>query len=211
MIRIKICGMYDPLNVKRIAEARPDFMGFIFYPGSPRYIGTEPDPDLFLNVPSDILKTGVFVNENLRNVLDLAFRTGLNLIQLHGNESPAYCYQLRSSGLKIIKTFSVTGFVDFELLEPYVPACDYFLFDTKTEKFGGSGIKFDWGKIAGYHLDKPFFISGGIGPEDSGLLRTLENKGFFAVDVNSRFETSPGIKNISLLKTFIDDIKKEQL
>lgn len=211
MIRIKVCGMCDPLNVKEIAEAKPDFMGFIFYPGSPRYVSEEPDRSLFSNVPPGITKTGVFVNENPDKIYDITIRTGLDMIQLHGIESPDYCSHLKSSGLKIIKAFSMAEYFDFEMLKPYIPACDFFLFDTKTEKFGGSGIKFNWDKLAGYYLDKPFFLSGGIGPEDSGIIKTIENRGFFAVDVNSRFETAPTIKNVTLVKTFIDEIKNNQI
>lgn len=203
--------MSELLNVKEISETNPDFMGFIFYPGSQRYVGEEPDMALFLNVPPGILKTGVFVNEVPDKIIELTFRTGCEMIQLHGNESPDYCAHLKSSGLSIIKAFNMTEYFDFELLKSYIPACDYFLFDTKTENFGGSGIKFNWAKLAGYNLDKPFFLSGGIGPEDAGLIKTLENRGFFAVDVNSRFESAPGVKNVILVKTFIDEIKNNQI
>lgn len=211
MIRIKVCGMSDPLNARKIAEAKPDFMGFIFYPGSPRYVGGEPDMALFRNIPSGIQKTGIFVNEDTDKILDLTLRTGLEMIQLHGNESPDYCSSLRSSGLKIIKAFNITEYFDFEVLKPFMPGCNYFLFDSKTQKFGGSGVKFNWDKLAEYYLDKPFFLSGGIGPEDTRLIKTFENRGFFAVDVNSRFETAPGIKNVTLVKTFIDEIKNNQI
>src|SRR5450759_4350422 len=102
MIRVKVCGMHDPLNIKEIAEVKPDFMGFIFYPGSPRYVGDEPETELFRNVASHIKKTGVFLNENNHKILDISIRTGLDIIQLHGNESPASCFQLKSSGLTII-------------------------------------------------------------------------------------------------------------
>lgn len=203
--------MSVPLNVKEITETKPDFMGFIFYPGSQRYVGDEPDMALFLNVPPGIPKAGVFVNEDPDKINNLALRTGCEMIQLHGNESPDYCTYLKSSGLSIIKAFNITEYFDFELLKPYIPACDYFLFDTKTGNFGGSGVKFNWAKLAGYNLDKPFFLSGGIGPEDAGLIKTLENRGFFAVDVNSRFESAPGVKNVILVKTFIDEIKNNQI
>jgi len=200
--------MCDPLNVKEIAEAKPDFMGFIFYSGSPRYVGGEPDMDLFLNVPSATQKTGVFVNEDPDKILDLTRRTGIDLVQLHGNEPADYCSQLRSSGIIIIKAFGITEYFDFEKLKPYIPACDYFLFDTKTEKFGGSGLKFDWTKIDEYHLEKPFFLSGGIGPEDASLIKQINHKNLFAVDINSRFEIRPGIKDREKVEAFIDEIKR---
>lgn len=210
MIRVKVCGMHDPLNIKEIAEVKPDFIGFIFYPGSPRYVGDEPETELFRNVASHIKKTGVFLNENNHKILDISIRTGLDMIQLHGNESPASCFQLKSSGLTIIKAFNIEKDFGFEFLKQYALACDYFLFDTKSEKQGGSGMKFNWEKLEEYSMEKPFFLSGGIGPEDAGLIKSIENRGLFAVDINSCFETSPGIKDIALVKTFIEEIKNEQ-
>lgn len=207
MVRIKVCGMRDPLNVVEISDIKPDFMGFIFYKGSPRFIGSDPDQSLFNNVPPGIIKTGVFVDEKRDEILRLSVRSGLGMIQLHGNESPDYCSYLRSSGLKIIKVISIAKSFDFEFVKSFSEVCDYFLFDTRTEKAGGSGVKFDWNKLKAYNLDIPFFLSGGIGPEDTGLIKTFENRGFFAVDVNSRFETTPGIKNVTLVKKFIEVLK----
>lgn len=207
MIRVKVCGMTNPVNIKLVSEAKPDFMGFIFYPGSPRYVGEDHVTGLFHNVPDSIKKTGVFVNEDNRRIRDLSVSRGLEMIQLHGEESPVSCLQLRSSGLIIIKAFNVGDEFDFETLVKYVPVCDYFLFDTKTTIPGGSGKKFIWSKLEEYSLDKPFFLSGGVGPEDSDSVKTLENSGLYAVDINSRFETSPGIKDPVLVKKFIEKIK----
>jgi phosphoribosylanthranilate isomerase len=211
MIRVKVCGMYDPLNVKEIAEAKPDFMGFIFFPGSPRYVGEEPEMALFRNVPPGIKRIGVFVNEDNHKILDLSMRTGLDMIQLHGNESPVSCIQLKSSGLTIVKAFNIDKDFSFENLMQYMPVCDYFLFDTKSEKPGGNGKKFNWRILAEYSLDKPFLLSGGIGPDDVGVIKSVKNRGFFAVDINSRFETAPGIKDVALVKTFINAVKNDQL
>jgi phosphoribosylanthranilate isomerase len=211
MNRIKVCGMCDPLNVKEIAELKPDFMGFIFFPGSPRYVGEKHETSLYHNVPPDIKRVGVFINENNQKLLDLSSRASLDMVQLHGNESPVFCLQLKSSGLTIIKAFSIDNHFNFQTLIQYMPVCDYFLFDTKSEKPGGSGIKFSWAKLEEYSLDKPFFLSGGIGPEDAGVLKSLENRGFFAIDINSRFEAYPGFKNVSLVKNFIEEIKNEQI
>ena len=208
MIKIKVCGMYDPLNVKEIAEANPDYLGFIFYDGSPRYVGTEPDSTLFANVPDDIIKTGVFVNENSDRILYLSQMAGLGMIQLHGNESPEFCSRLKSAGLIIMKTFNIGDDFDFEKIRPYIPFCEYFLFDTKTDKIGGSGRKFNWEKLDGYYLDKPFFLSGGVRPEDSDVISAIRNRGLFAVDINSGFEISPGIKNVDHVQTFINAIKR---
>jgi len=210
MKRVKVCGMCDPLNVKEIAEAKPDYIGFIFFRGSPRYVGEEPEMALFNNVSPGIKKTGVFLNEENNKILDLSMATGLDIIQLHGNESPETCLRLKTSGLLIIKAFNIGMEFGFENLIPYMPVCDYFLFDTKSEKPGGSGSKFNWEKLKEYTLDKPFFLSGGIGPEDAGVINAIENKGFFGVDVNSRFENTPGIKDITLVKTFIKSLKDSQ-
>jgi phosphoribosylanthranilate isomerase len=211
MIQVKVCGMNDPLNVKAIAEAKPDFMGFIFFSGSPRYVGAAPDMALFHNVPSGIKKIGVFFNEDNHKILDVILRTGLDMIQLHGDESPVSCFQLQSSGLSVIKSFNIDHNFSFEILKHYFPCCDYFLFDTKSEKHGGSGRKFNWEKLKEYSLDKPFFLSGGISPEDTGVIKSLCTRGFFAVDINSRFEISPGIKDADRVSTFINEIKNDQI
>lgn len=211
MIQVKVCGMNDPLNVKAIAEAKPGFMGFIFFPESPRYVGAEPDMALFYNVPLGIKRIGVFFNEDNYKILDLSLHTGLDLIQMHGDESPESCFHLQSSGLSIIKSFKIDKNFSFEILKRYLPCSDYFLFDTKSQKPGGSGRKFNWEKLKEYSLDKPFFLSGGIGPEDTSLVKSLDNKGFFAVDINSRFEISPGVKDTDKVRTFIKEIKNDQI
>jgi phosphoribosylanthranilate isomerase len=209
MIRVKVCGLNDPSNVKEIAEVMPDFMGFIFYSLSPRFVGNVPEKELFRQVHSGIKRVGVFVNENNRKILQISGHTGLDMIQLHGNESPVTCFQLKSSGLTIIKAFKIDKDFSFSFLNQYMPACDYFLFDTKSDIPGGSGRKFDWKKLQDYSLDKSFFLSGGIGPEDAERVKSLENRGFYAIDVNSRFETAPGIKDIEQIKGFIKAIKNE--
>ena len=209
MIRVKVCGMVNPLNLKDVAAGEPDFLGLIYSHGSPRYVGEETEPDLLESFPQGIKRVGVFLNENISEVLKISKRTALDLIQLHGNESPAYCCQLRSSGFSVIKGFNIENEFNFETLTGYLPVCDFFLFDTKSKKPGGSGIKFDWDKLDEYSLDKPFFLSGGIGPEDAGLVKSIRNKGLYAVDINSRFEIATGIKNAELVKEFIKEIKIE--
>ena len=210
MSKIKICGMKDPVNVKEISDLNPDYIGFIFYNGSPRFVGAKPDMKIFGNVPPEIKKVGVFLNETSQRIIEISFSTGIDVIQLHGNESPDYCDRIKSFGLTVIKAFNINKEFSFESLIPYLSKCDYFLFDTKSRMHGGSGIKFDWEKLEGYYFDKPFFLSGGIGPADTDLLKTIRNK-VFAVDINSRFEIAGGIKDIELVKTFINSIKHEQL
>ena len=210
MLKIKVCGISEPFNVKDVAETGPDFIGFIFYPPSPRYVGNIPDKSLFRNVPAGISRVGVFVDSDEDAIINTAKSEDIEYVQLHGNESPGYCGYLRSAGLKIIKTFNVKNIIDYEIVKSYLGVCDYFLFDTKAGMGGGSGRKFSWDKLAGYTLDKPFFLSGGIGPEDARVIRIFNNKWLFGIDVNSRFEIAPGIKDVNLLKLFIDEIKNDR-
>jgi phosphoribosylanthranilate isomerase len=208
MLKVKVCGMTDPYNVIEVAETLPDFMGFIFYTRSPRYVGQDPDPEIFNNVPAGILKVGVFVHEDPVSVIEIAATTGLDLVQLHGTETPDYCESLKLSGLKIIKAFGICDYTDFDIYGSYMDVCDYFLFDTRNEKYGGSGKKFNWEIIDNYRLNKPFFLSGGIGPADVLQLKGIQNEKLLAVDVNSLFETATGIKDALALKSFIEEINK---
>jgi phosphoribosylanthranilate isomerase len=211
MIRVKVCGMRDPGNVKEIADAKPDFVGFIFYRRSLRYVGDETEKSLFTNVPNGIIRTGVFLNEENKTIANISNRTGLEAIQLHGNESPAACLELKSLGLTVVKTFQIGEDFNFENLEKYRSGCDYFLFDTKSPLHGGSGKKFDWGRLGEYSVEKPFFLSGGIGPEDVDAVKSVVNHGLYAVDINSRFEITPGIKDADKVRKFINDIKISQV
>jgi len=208
MMRVKVCGLNDPSNVKAISECGADFIGFIFYPGSKRFVGVYPDKMLFKNVPEGIKKTGVFVNEESKKILESAKYAELDIIQLHGNESVNYCKLIKASGLSVIKTFGVGADFNPGITDRYSDACDYFLFDTKNEYHGGSGIKFNRSLIGKYGFKKPFFLSGGIGPEDSGIASAIGNRQFFAVDVNSRFEITPGVKDAVRVKNFIKEIKR---
>jgi phosphoribosylanthranilate isomerase len=211
MIKVKVCGMSDPENVRDIAGLKPDFLGFIFYPGSARYVGENPDPAIFENVPAGISKTGVFVNDENTRIIKISKVAGLDFIQLHGNETAETCSELKSEGLKIIKAFSIDDNFDFYQVKEYLLFCEYFLFDTKNIKHGGSGKKFDWAKLNEFDCDKQFFLSGGIGPGDTGIPEYLYQKGLFGVDINSRFETGPGIKDVSMVRTFIQTIQNNQL
>lgn len=211
LIRVKVCGLTNPLNVKAISESGADFIGFIFYRDSKRYVGQTPDKTLFSNVSKGIRRTGVFVDEQPSIVLELAEYAGLDVIQLHGNESVNYCKFLKANGLLIIKVFGVGKDFDPRMTDNYSEVCDYFLFDTKCEKPGGSGNKFDWGKLENYHFRKPFFLSGGIGPEDTNIKAAVLNSQFFAVDINSRFEISAGIKDSECVKNFINEIKRNDI
>lgn len=210
-IRVKVCGLTHPLNVKEISESGADFIGFIFYPGSKRYVGRTPDKTLFSNVSEGIRRTGVFVDEQPSKVLEIAEYAGLNVTQLHGNESVNYCKSLRDNGLLVIKAFGVGKGFDPRITDHYSEVCDYFLFDTKYEQHGGSGNKFDWGILGDYHFKKPFFLSGGIGPGDTNIKAAVLNSQLFAVDINSRFEISAGIKDSICVKNFITEIKRRDV
>jgi phosphoribosylanthranilate isomerase len=208
MIQIKVCGMRDPLNIKDIAGEMPDYLGFIFFPGSKRYVGDHPDPEIFSSLSGNIKKTGVFVDENKEKIFEISSMANLNAIQLHGNETPGFCNELKESGLEVIKTFHIGPGFNFDTLKPYEKVCDFFLFDTKSELAGGSGKKFDWELLESYNIDKPFFLSGGIGPWDVGRIKSLKITNLFAVDINSGFEASPGIKDPRKVKEFIKEFKE---
>jgi len=207
MLKIKVCGLTDPDNTLEIALTLPDYMGFIFYPGSERYAGNQPPGSLFSNIPPGILKTGVFVNAGLSLVTEKMFTYGFDLIQLHGDESPVYCNILKKEGATIIKAFGISLCFNFSMLEKYTEVCDYFLFDTKVRSYGGSGIRFDWNILNEYTLNKQFFLGGGIGPEDVSLIKKIDHDKLFAIDINSRFESSPGIKDCKKVKDFINELK----
>ncbi len=197
--------MREAGNIRQIAALNPDYMGFIFYPLSVRYFGS--DYDLIANIPGNIEKVGVFVNEQPKRIVEIAQKCGLNAIQLHGSEPPEDCRHLKDNGLKVIKAFGVHGLFNFTVPEDYSSVCDFFLFDTKTEKYGGSGEKFDKDLIDLYNMKNPFFLSGGIDPGDIEYIRQIDHPGFYAVDLNSRFETQPGIKDFQSVRNFINEIR----
>lgn len=204
---LKICGMLHPQNIAEVAALQPDYLGFIFFKGSKRYAG-DLAPDVLKVLPESIQRTGVFVNEAAEVVLDLIEKYGLNAVQLHGGESPEYVGLLaqqvkaRRPDFKIIKAFGIDVAFDFQQLQAYERKVDYFLFDTQTPDHGGSGKKFDWMLLEKYTLDVPYFLSGGIGPESAAVLNAITDPRLFAVDVNSRFELEPGLKNTPQLIEF---------
>ena len=200
--------MRDPENILSLAEVRPDFIGFIFYPGSKRFVD-KPDPVIIKEIPSEIQKVGVFVNEPGDHIIDRYENLGLDLVQFHGDESPEKCTSLNEKKIPIIKAISVDHTTDFSYLFDYENHVDYFLFDTKTENYGGSGKKFNWDKLNEYRLDIPFFLGGGIGYEDLDAILALSHPMLYSIDINSKFETEPGIKNIELVKSFINKIRRQ--
>ena len=208
MLKVKVCGLTDPENLKDILKTSPDFIGYNFCDGSKRYVGKVPQDILFRYVPESICKTGVFVNEDLDRVTETIEKYQLDFVQLHGNESAGYCKGLAKRGFKIIKAFEVNDQFDFTLLKEYEDACEYFLFDNRTGHSGGSGLKFTWNKLSEYYLKKLFFLAGGIGPEDVLIIKQINHDLLYAVDINSRFELYPGMKDPIRIKKFIDEIKR---
>lgn len=181
-------------NIEEVAKLQPDYMGFIFYEKSPRFFNNE-----IPILPKSTQKVGVFVDAYLDDILDKIRRYNLQLVQLHGNESPEFCYLLKNINIKVIKAFSVDDNFDFQTIAPYENVCDYFLFDTKGQYHGGNGTTFNWNSLKNYPSQKPFFLSGGIGLEEVKAVQQL-NLPIHAIDVNSKFEIEPGLKNTQLLK-----------
>jgi phosphoribosylanthranilate isomerase len=206
-MKLKICGMKYPDNILEVGSLLPDYMGFIFWEKSARYFdGVIPE------LPKSIKKVGVFVNETVEVILAKALRYDLQAIQLHGNESVEFCLNLKNeldSKIEIIKVFSVDDDFDFEVLKPFEAVCDFFLFDTKGKLPGGNGTTFDWKVLEKYPSSKPFFLSGGIGIEEINLTKEIlaTNLPIHALDVNSKFEIEPGLKNIEKLNSFKDKLK----
>lgn len=200
--------MKDPENIRQIAALQPDFMGFIFYKESKRFAEESISPELLAELPASIKKIGVFVNEVTEVILAKVQQYNLNLVQLHGRETPRQCQELQKAGIKVIKAFSVDDNFVFETTLLYERYCDYFLFDTRGKHYGGNGVIFDWELLKGYLSDKPYFLSGGL------TLENLQTEAFeklrpkpFAVDVNSGFEQEPGLKKVEELKLLLAQVR----
>jgi phosphoribosylanthranilate isomerase len=201
-IKFKICGMKYSENIQEIAALKPDYLGFIFWDKSSRKFNLKELPKL----DSSIKKVGVFVNASLEEIKDKIKVFQLDVIQLHGKESVEFCLDLKKEKIKIIKAFSIDNDFDFSQLKTYETVVDYFLFDTKGKLPGGNGTTFNWQVLENYNLQKPFFLSGGIGLTEIDKIQEFFysdlSKYCYAFDVNSRFETEPGLKNKNDLEKF---------
>ena len=201
---IKVCGMREAENIREVEALGINWMGLIFWPKSSRYVSEMPD-----YLPQDVKRVGVFVNEDLDTVKKKADDYALNLIQLHGSESPDYVRALKAPSSinpltsSIIKAFNIATADDFEQTKDYEGLVDYFLFDTKGPSVGGNGVQFDWDVLKDYHGKTPFLLSGGIGPDDAQRIQAFHHPQCIGIDLNSRFELSPGFKDINKLKHFI--------
>lgn len=195
--------MRDEHNIRAVEHLDIDWMGFIFYPLSSRYVGEQ-----LSYLPEKVTRVGVFVNEQPEIVRKRAEQSRLQILQLHGKESPAYCRELKKQGYRVIKAFGIETDQPFptENVQRYEGSCDYFLFDTKTPMHGGSGQKFNWELLNDYCGTIPFLISGGLSPGDAEVIKAFSHPQLMGVDLNSGFETSPAVKDTTLLQTFIEQL-----
>lgn len=209
-MKLKVCGLNSRENIESILKCSPDFIGFIFYLRSPRYIG-DLSPE-FVRGISSAKKVGVFVNENEENILKNVGQYGLDYVQLHGDETPEFCAAINYR-IPVIKAFQVNDEFDFGFVSKYENACKYFLFDSRSENYGGSGKSFNHAKLEEYRSGKAVFLSGGLDLNitDDILYLQSVHPSVFAIDVNSRFELSPGIKNTDKLKVLTDKMRKNEL
>ena len=201
---IKVCGMRDAENIRAVEALGVDWMGFIFWPRSSRYVGEKPD-----YLPGNCLRAGVFVDASEQDILDAVKDFRLDILQLHGHETPEEVAALktRHPALRIIKSLAVASPADLEQASAYEDVCDAFLFDAKGKLPGGNGRQFDWSVLQGYGGRLPFLLSGGIGPDDAPRIRAFDVPGCIGIDLNSRFETAPGRKDVDALRTFIETIR----
>ncbi|MFN3840925.1 MAG: phosphoribosylanthranilate isomerase [Cyclobacteriaceae bacterium] len=197
-LNIKICGMRESENCRAVAELQPDFMGFIFYPHSPRFVGY--NFCLPAKLPSTMRKVGVFVNEQPVRIKEIVQRCRLDAVQLHGNERAEVCASVKEFVPVVIKAFAVHEGFCFDEVKPYVNSVDYFLFDAKGHHPGGNGLPFNWGLLQEYKYSVPFFLSGGIDVSNLGRVVGLNHPQLAGVDLNSGFEVSPGLKNVRALR-----------
>ena len=196
---IKVCGMRDAYNIREVEQLGINLMGFIFWPQSSRFVSSPPT-----YWPTRCKRVGVFVDAAIASLLHTVRRYDLDYIQLHGHESPQYCEQMH--GYRLIKAFNIASSEDLSRTSAYEGIADIFLFDTKGKSAGGNGSKFDWSILNRYQGSTPFLLSGGIGPEDAERVRGISHPKCIGIDLNSRFETAPGIKDVTVLRDFITQL-----
>lgn len=207
---IKVCGMREQENIRAVASLGVDMIGMIFYPKSPRYVQSWVDEEDRLPVQ----RVGVFVDESIANILKIIDTFHLDFVQLHGNESPQFVTMLREtlkesgfSGVRLMKALSVQTPDEVDRWQAYQGLVDLLLFDTPTAGYGGSGQRFNWSLLAHYQGDIPFLLSGGIGPDDVEDILFFHHPMLKGIDLNSRFESAPAVKDISLLRGFIHQLR----
>lgn len=199
--------MSDDKNILEVGSLVPDYMGFIFYTDSPRYVGA--DFQIPIDLPASIKRVGVFVNESIEEVVKIVQNHQLDFVQLHGDESVVYCNNLKEKGIKIIKVFRVDDSFDIKTTSKFSDSVDYFLFDTKGKNYGGNAKKFNWQVLSKYNNQTPFFLSGGIDPESVPSILELKYFNLHAIDVNSGVESAPGLKDVSKVSAIINSLRYE--
>lgn len=205
-VLLKVCGMREAENINLLAALKPNYIGFIFYEFSKRY-ADKLDSDVLKALPSSIKKTGVFVNASLEEIIEKIEKFELDAVQLHGRESAEFCTELKPFGLEIIKAFGIDAEFDFASLKDFEGIVDYYLFDTKTKLHGGSGETFDWTILERYSFNTPYFLSGGLSAENIKEVKSINDSRLFALDLNSRFEIAPGLKDIEKLTAVFNEIR----
>jgi phosphoribosylanthranilate isomerase len=210
-MNIKVCGITQFKQLQQLDALNIDYAGLIFYKDSPRYMGDKITGKQIKDADFDIKKVGVFVNPGYSELLDAIDEYGLDIVQLHGNETPEMCEELNGE-VEVIKAFRIAGDDSInidEMVMLYDAACDFYLFDTAglKESFGGTGQQFDWSILKKAKIEKPFFLSGGIGPDDAQKVKAFKHPDFFAIDVNSKFEMAPGIKDMAAILKFLQGFK----
>lgn len=205
-LKIKICGMREVDNIKKVLAFQPDFLGFIFYDGSSRFVDQDRLEKISAVNFGSTEKVGVFVNEDPYQIITLAHRYTINFIQLHGDESDQDIQILQQEGLKVIKVISVANASDLEKVVHF-PSADYFLLDTKGKKHGGNGVKFDWSLLSNFQTTKPFFLSGGLGVDDVEAAQRTAHEKLVGLDLNSRLESAPGQKDIIKVQKLMNEKK----
>lgn len=206
-MKVKVCGMTEFNQLQALENLGVDFAGLIFYEGSKRYVG-----DKLINQKTEIRnlkinRVGVFVNATKEEIAKAVEDYGLSFVQLHGDESPEFCREMQQF-IPVIKTIRISEATELQVeKDKFENACDYFLFDTDSKQYGGSGKKFNWEVLQSVKINKPFFLSGGIGLQDIEEVKAFNHPMLFAIDVNSKFEISPGVKNLEQVETFVNALR----
>ena len=206
-MKVKVCGMRNEQNIRELAKLPIDWMGFIFSSSSPRS-AMMLDPSALRVVPDSIHRAGVFVNADFDDIMQRVVQFRLHTVQLHGEELPALCQRLKDEGIEVIKAFSAPQDVNFGFTAAYEPHCHYFLFDTPSTMRGGSGLQYNWSVLEGYSGSLPFLLSGGISPGDAARIVQFRHSRFAGIDINSRFETAPGEKEIEKIRLFLQNVQR---
>lgn len=208
-MKLKICGLKYPENINQIKTTNVDYIGLIFHKSSPRYIEQYLSFDFVRSIPKHIRKVGVFVNESSYNIFNAIAHYNLDIVQLHGNESERLCKELKPY-VKVIKAFGIGEQFNFSELEKHIPHVDYFLFDTASKNHGGTGIAFNHQILLNYKYNIPFFLSGGIDDSMLKKIKQLNLKHLYALDINSKFEITPGLKDVQKINSFFNQLKQTQ-